>query len=382
MNIPKTLEEAKQWKSTFWNEQPVMKIDMSGGLLEKIEYNDDELILDDCLSKEKNSYSLPKNSDKLVLDSSYSWTKDVDEGRIGNFLTRNYNTKRKYSSDFIKWCHKFGEYICLLRDSMIIGYVFYIKNDIQIEDKVKKTIDVQMLCVDNSYRKKGFMRKMIDNVKSMNLDYDIGIFSSEMYLGFPIISVSNYFKFLNVDKKFKKILKNIDKFKRPEKISVINIGTDVSFEKIDATNIGRVYKLYNRYMEQFFVHDIISLELFKKMLIESSVVCGYCVKNTKNKIIDFFIYLKYSMDIGNDDIKMGKVLMYTLNKCNIYNMVKYMMKVMTDNSLDAIEIANTMETNIALIDFEFNGKVNDINIYLYGWRCHDFPVNSISKLLL
>lgn len=354
MKYPKTLEDSLNWNYKYW--------DRNKDFVGKLE-NENLNIIEPELK-------------------NYEWiTKDINENKLSKFLTRHYislnEPKRVFSENYLKWCHSFGEYVGIIKDDKIYGYIFYIKSSIQIEDVNKKSIDVKILCVDEEIRNKGFMIKLIEKVKCINKDYDLGTFESKMYIRHPISKITKFLKILKVNDITKNLVKVSNELKvvEPKKNEK---PTDRTFVKIDESNIDKVYEIYKEYLDKFMFHDEIDKETFKKMLI-NNFVKSYCILKN-GEIIDYFSYYRYSVYIKNNKLKIGKIWMYSCVNDTIY----YVMKSIIGNieKCDMIELCDIMDSEIAIVDYGFTGKLTDFYTYLYGWRTCGYENKTIYKMII
>jgi hypothetical protein len=357
MKYPNTLEEGKKWNYKFWEKEPMGKINEVCGKLSQIKFDLIEPIVDE-----------------------FQWiTENVNEVKISKFLTRNYSkkTKKIFTDKFIKWLHSFGNYICMLRDDIIFGYCFYTKSSIQIEDVINKSIDVKFFCLDETIRNNGLIEKMIIHLKWINKEYNIGTFESQMYIPHPLTTTTSYLKFLKLNDVAKKVLEKNDKLKVNE-VKKVDIPKDRICVKVDKTNLDIVYKIYLEYMDKFLVHDIIEKEMFEKIIL-NDFVKAYCIKKG-DEIIDFFCFYKYKMYFGSEKMKIGKMLFYSCVNDTIYYVIKCAIGMMSE--CDIVEINSLMDSEIALVDFGFNGKLMNYNLYIYGWKCGEYQNNSVCRWIL
>ena len=109
------------------------------------------------------------SDDRIHLPDGFVWSDDIEMHEIYEFLTGNYirdeHFEFKYSLDFIKWATDPAWHVGIRENNKIVGYISGTEIFMRVEHDVKKVIQINFLCVDETMRSKRFAPLLISEIR-------------------------------------------------------------------------------------------------------------------------------------------------------------------------------------------------------------------------
>lgn len=379
MEYPKNLETALKWNFQFWNTQPVSKFNEI--------ISSDGAILPDNIELSQTAYKLPDEFEWIELNM----IKIEDREKLSNFLNKyNYELSNKtsfklhYNEEFLNWIYGKNNHkvigIIIKNNNLLIGVISGKIIKMQINKNKIDMIETNYLCIHPQLRNKKMTHVLIKElVRQFNLlNYYYGIYATNNYLPSPILTTSQYFRPININKLvdtgFLKLqgtteLKSVKKAIKLPNLDNIN----PNFKKMKFEHLSKTYDIYKLYMSKYNCHRIYSIDEFKQIFLNNKFVTCYVVLDGDN-VIDFASWYLTKL-INNDKIiNVANLFYYTSLIKTPYKLIKDLLIVSKSYNIDIFSAFDIMENNYILNELGFEkGNSNGIlHYYFYNWKSLPF----------
>jgi len=419
--------ETKTSSTKYWKSKPVMKLD------EKI-YTSEQI---NTIDETSRKY---KKTEPTKLPTGYRWKKidicdDSNMKDVSTFLSTHYRRGTEsvyiiqYDPDRLRWEMNNSGYFLTVVDAndSIVGLIGFTYRTVQIFSDQHTMIEPMYMCCEKKYRKTGIAKVLMDETIRQSVTYGIdkGVFCDNRIVPKPIATFRQYSRPIN----YKKLRENDFVEIGGVEDEIVHNKTKINlkpnrryvFAENNEQNIDLVYDLYNRYMDTFSFHMVLSKKDIENYLFNDKYARTYIIMSDpesdetegnpgkrgskESHPIDFVTYNYY--DIINTEnktsdnvIKAANVLMYSSNEARpdviFINLLKqlsfdkihivYIMDMMHSNKIILSNVKNADEDT----DEEEENAVYDMNMIksnkkiflnLFNWKCNTFTQNMVSWLL-
>lgn len=377
-------------KHDFWDKMPISK-DKNYD----ININSEIYTLKESPTYSRTPVKLPGKLKFEVLDLDND--KRIDD--LITFLNQNYqeinsNLFFQFNKSNILWQLKYPNNfkelnILVTYEGKIQGCIFGIRRKLKIYDKYVDSIETNLLCLNKRLRKLKIAPLLIHELaRKLGYYYNINqsIYTTTLNLPNKISQTNYLFRFLNIEKMIKLgfidenllnkySLENLKKFYHK---TINHNGEYVDIKNINDNDLKIIVKLLNEKMEKLNLSFIWNLDDFKHFFINENVKCYVVYKD--NYITDMISYYIQESIIKENDI-MTKIktanLYYYFNLNNsIEQLVSIMIRDCLNNKIDRIKVLNIMEYQ-NLTKFNFDEGLNELNFYIWNWKCKPFQNKDI-----
>lgn len=409
--------EAKNTKSKYWKNKPVVK-------LHEVVHGASQISSTSFLGE---TY---KKDEYTKLPNGYTWNKiDVNASEnmicIADFLTQHYKRGSdssyvvQYDTERIYWeMNGKGYFLTILNpENKIIGLIGFTYRTVQILSNIYEVTEPMYMCCTKGYRNTGIAKVLMDETIRQSLLSDInkGVFCNNRITQKPIATLRQYSRPLN----YKKLREN-------DFVNVQDIDEDVVHNKTkinlkpnrryvfaekNEKNVNIVHELYNRYMESFSFHMVLTKKDIENFMFNDKYVKTYLIMPDPNdeikndKAIDFVTYNFYDIintqnKTSDNVIKVANILMYSSNSVRPDLIFINIMKQISFDKIQIVYLMDMMESNEIILssiknadedtDDEEENATCDMNIIktnkkvfinLFNLRCESFKQNMVSWLL-
>ncbi|MBA42930.1 MAG: hypothetical protein CMF62_02835 [Magnetococcales bacterium] len=381
LNPPTDKLSAMKKKYSFWNTQPVTKIN-------------EEVIEEGEINKLTN---VPSKS--IGLPDTFEWKifnnkNDQDTKFIYDFLSKNYyeygeeDFRLNYTYSFLKWVfnNPRGIYLVgIMKNDKLYGFISGVKTEMIINQEIVNTIDVNFLCVDYKMRNKKMSTSLIKEITRLaNCDnISVGIYTSARYLPKPFTSVNYFHRPINFKKLVETGFCTIDKdadLNSASKYYDLDNTNDDNFVLMEKKHIEDAYECFKEYMQKYNFCPNYDIKTFEYLFLNDQVVSYVMLEN--DKVIDFISYYKLNCKSKNKIISVGYLYYYSSLKTTIYKLFENLLRVAKKNEIDVITL-NTFMENQSIIDLsQCVEGTGSLHYYAYNYRIKDLQHNQIAKITL
>ena len=242
------------------------------------------------------------SNDRIHLPGGFVWSDDIEMNEIYEFLLKNYirddHFEFKYSLEFIEWATDPTWRICICENNKIVGFISGIEMYMRVEHDVKKVIQMNFLCVDETMRSKRFAPLLISEIRRIanTRGIDEGVFtavhdipgsnsfSSTKNGSFDLVSITTakyWHRLIDVKILNKALFSNAD----PNKNSVTGKS---NFRKMLRKDVPFVVNILKKYCSRFKVSPKITKEYVQKWLMpRDGIIYSYINDETK-QFVSFY----------------------------------------------------------------------------------------------
>lgn len=390
MKYPKNHESALKWDYKFWNTQPVIKLN------EKVNI-DGQIESSEIVELNTVPFNLPSDFEWCKFDlANHDNCIEVAEFLDKHYVEDNDNEFRlQYKPEFIEWLYKKSQHIAIgvrmKSKNIIVAFVCGKVGKYQVNKNKLDMVDVNLLCVHKSLRNKRLVPVLVKELsRQFNLlGYSKALYNASNYLPTPILTANYFHRALNVkvlcETGFVKVdettnYKAVKKANRlPEKFSNKN------FKKIEEKHLEQMYELFNTYMGKYNLHPIFTQEEFSYLFYGNKFVVCYVLEDEEGNVLDFIsYYVTQSSVLKNNEkykyIKKANLFYYTSLTETPYNLIKDIMIVARNNSMDVFNATDIMENNSTVRELGFEDGTGTQHYYLYNWKIK--PLQNIQCSLI
>lgn len=343
---------------------------------------------------------LPENLKFLSFDN----TKNDHIIALYNFYNnyfyeeKNNKLKQHLSYEYLKWFLNFSYIIndliiIIISDHKIIGCVMGVPESIQLSKSSLSVINARFLCVHSKMRSKYISALLINELakRSLNLGYNVGIFSSNKCIPNPFTSIKTYYRPLNTSKLLEIGFISLDKSKynssELDMIKYYNLPSEIpekKLKKLKKENIEEACVLLNTYLERYSLHKKFDLEEFKYEFYNNDIVQSFVLFGDDNNIVDFVSYKKTKSKImkqkKTEYINIAHLYYYTSFDETSFRLIKYMMIDARNENMDMFMAMDVMENACVLEELFFTFDTN-VNYYLWNWKSKHLNASQIGYII-
>jgi len=167
-----------------------------------------------------------------------------------------------------------------------------------------------------------------------------------------------------------------------------------NYSSMKEKHLPYVLNLYRKYMMTFNIHCNYTVDELKQLLLNSSFVKSYVIKNDDKKIIDFCSYYELPYFIEKSDeheegqINAGYLFLHTCNSISTENLIENLLKIMKSHDIDVANVTDTASLAETLLakdydvndesdtesygqnyQFKFMKGTYKLNLNFYNWKC-------------
>lgn len=383
-----------QKSHTFWNNQPVSQ-------------NTINMVFSRCIKDQLDKQEVKSlgplefvelaanNIEEMVefMNNNYYDSK-VEYVKANNaFSTKKYNMQ--FTPNILNIILGPNNYVLGMRlkmNNMLVGMISGFPQKYQLKDKTATCYDISLICVDKRLRCKQTCNNLIMEFYNRILEkgYKNGIYTTNREVPTPCSKISVYKRPLNPSKLYDLGYFEISDKTIVEKIidryTIIRKLPD-NIVKMDNNMIKDIYDLYTEYMERFDLHAIYTMDELNKVLtttgVNTYVIYDKTLKrNNQNKIIDFFSFYTYDIEINKTIVKSARLYLHTIlsDELTARRMTEYVSIAAHVEGMDLLYLTNTMELNEVLSDVD-NNYVYDSDYYvnMYNWEIPVMKPDQISR---
>lgn len=353
-------------KFEFWSTQPVKKFSESVGIDQQIKTFD-------------------INNTETELPKEFKWDVITDYSELTGFLNKYYveDSKNQFR---LNYQNKMMEFIynnttnvllCvrLVTNNVIVATICGKVVKTQINKNKVDNVEINFLCVHPKLRNKKLTPVLVSEIQRRFtlLGFQEGMFVSRNIIPTPVITAKYYHKIINpkvlVETGFIRLdqstnLKNVkNSHKMPDNFYNKN------FKKATENHIDQMFDLFQQYMSKYNMHPIYTIDEFKNHFMNENVTCYVIEKD--NKVVDFISYITMQTEVLQNNskykfIRRAYLYYYTATNETLYSLLKDMLIVARNSSIDVFDALDIMENTSALTDLGFDEGTGISNYYLYN----------------
>ena len=374
---PTSVTEGKKFTYNYWKNKPVSNFDETPVFSKNIETD---------LTQRK----VYGNDEPIKLPSSMKWVEiDINDTAnietICKFLRAYYlvddsgKYKLDYTKEFVKWAIESNGILLTIvseKNNAICGVVSASFRNMTVFEGKQTFGVVNFLCAHPVYRKKKIAYTLIDEIirRIVKKGVHQGCFTTERCVPSPTSTLRFYHRPINYVKlnKFGFTDLELDKTpeqKNPEKIQkkiAVEPVIPSSYKPMELKHIPDVYRVYNKYINKYNIYSNYTTKELEHFLLNSDTVSSYVIVDNDNEIVDFVSYYKlnYFMDDTVEKITTAYLFLYSCNEINSTDFIDNLLKVVSHNKLDMLNVTDTMIISDCLFTHETtNGYDSDEDTY-------------------
>lgn len=374
-NDYKAPEDNKKYTSSgFWTVRP-LRTDKRNGT----EIFSPDIIKQKC---PKEPSKLPESLTWCTLDSKNM--QDMTE--LSLFLNKHYmyepgeNMALVYSPEFLSWYlstpnSEGHNNLCIgikTQNKLVASITGVFFNGAFFNNELK-LMDVDFLCIHPKIRKKGFAKKLIDEVVRQKINKNVfhGTFSGNTELNKQICDLKFYHRPINVKKLIKSNFLEVDNpdIEASEKMFQINDELDENFVKFTDEYTDEVHNLLNTYLNDFPVHFTFTKEQIKYLFINPHVNSYVYLQD--GKVTDFISITKTDYKVYKpkniSNIKIGTIFYYAPMNNTLYTLGKNLIIASKKEGIDVINCLDDMDNHKLINNLKFTQGTGTLKHYLYNW---------------
>jgi glycylpeptide N-tetradecanoyltransferase len=360
---------------SFWDKQLIVHNNNNNNENENENENENDyveieipVILPDC------PYKLPKY---------YEWYNTPSIEELYTFINEHYNKdilySLRYSFEYLNW-YKKDLIICVKTNENIVGCIIGTIENIIIQNKEKKCVFINFLCVHKKLRKKRLSTILIKEITRQisKLNIYIAMYYSSSKLHLPLVQSNIFYYFVNVPKVIKTDFYEIPNTYKRCKVPVktltkyYNIST-IEHNMIPFTEeyIFDVLSLFNNYFEKFTIHIDFNKYNIKQLLYQENIIYSY-ISNDKTEFISFYLVPIQT----NTELLYNVITLYLIS--NDYELLfKKLYTIVKELNFDIISIYNIMDNNKLIEKYNFE-KGQMLYQYIYNFKHKELKPNENS----
>ncbi|XP_046979481.1 glycylpeptide N-tetradecanoyltransferase 2-like [Schistocerca americana] len=386
--------DVEQRQYTFWNTQPVPKINESVTCSGPIEA--DKRVAE----IRQTPFSLPEGfrwdtlnlSDPTVLQELYTLLNE-------NYVEDNDCMFRfDYPPEFLKWALQPPNWkrdwhcgVRVMKNNRLVGFISAIPAKLRVYDQSLSMVEINFLCVHKKLRSKRVAPVLIREItRRVNL---CGIFQAVYTAGVilpkPVGTCRYWHRSLNpkklIEVKFSHLKRNMT-MQRTLKLYRLPDSTKTrGFRQLTAADSSSAHILLNQYLSRFELAPVFSHEEFCHWFLPRPGVIDSFVVEKNDKITDFVSY--YSLPSTVMHHPTHKTLKAAYSFYNVSSETPWL-ELMTDalvtaknSGFDVFNSLDVMDNKQFLEALKFGEGDGKLQYYLYNWRCPPMDPTRIGLVL-
>lgn len=394
----KTPEAAMRKNYQFWSTQPVPK------LSENVQENAP-------IESDKKPHEI--RTEPYPLPDGYRWDAlNIDDKDILKelymLLYKNYVEdddemfRFDYQPEFLQWALKPPGWIQdwhigvrVSSSNVLVAFISAIPATIRIQDKIRKMVEINFLCVHKKLRSKRLAPLLISEItRRVNLQ---GIFQAVYTAGVilpkPIVTCRYWHRSLNpkklIDVKFSHLTRNMTVQRLVKLYKLPDTVKNAGFRPMTVDDLQQTRNLLNKYLEKFAVVPVFNADEFehwfspRENIINSYVICNDA--NDKSRVTDFISFYTLPSTVVQHPVHKSLKIAYSF-----YNVAETLTwpELMTDalitaknNQFDAFNALDLMDNAQFLQELKFGIGDGFLQYYLFNWKCPALDPNQIGLIL-
>ncbi|XP_062517516.1 glycylpeptide N-tetradecanoyltransferase 2-like [Corticium candelabrum] len=393
-SAPRTHEEAQTKTYSFWKTQPVPQID------EKVTTN--EAIEPDKTDIRQEPLTLPDNfkwdtldiSKPEVLEELYVLLRD-------NYVEDDDNMFRfDYSKDFLLWALKPPgwklEWHCGVRASTnnkLTCFISAIPVLMRIQDKEKKMVEINFLCVHKRMRSKRVAPVLIREITRRVHVNGIfqAVYTAGVVLPKPLAACKYWHRSLNpkklIDVRFSQLSRNMTMQRTIKLYKLPPEPKTPGVRPFKAKDVAQATVLLNEYLKNCAFAPIFSQEEIAHWLLpKEDVVYCYVVENAKGQLTDMFSYYALSSSVmhhpEHKTLRAVYAFYYVSTATTVADLFQDALILANKDGYDVFNALDLMKNGEFLEKLKFGKGDGNLQYYLYNWRCPTLESDQVGLVLL
>lgn len=313
--------------------------------------------------------------DKKLINENW---KKADLKKLIKFINKNYNDDQIYQKKYFNWILKSPHNhiqnldnvdrnnfnVCLVKNNNILGSITGRPIVLSINNKIKRALYVDLLCVHKKFRNKRYAPKLISKMIELIKTYDIelAIFNiDQKQLPFNHIGSIQYYYIKLID-----IVQDQNK--------------SINISELNKNNCSDAFEYYNNIIKTNKLFQLINLDEFIYYFKpRNDLVKTFIAKDINNKIIGFSSFIITYYRYNNEILKNIELINYFYSRNN-YDFFEELIKIFKKYEFRYIIIPNNY-TYQKLIDRYNLSKCQKTYYYFYNYNlkldvkdiCLNFP---------
>jgi len=391
-------------KHTFWDTQPVPRLDQTDALLEP------EKVRMGPIDEPKTPGDV--RQEPYTLPTGFGWCEmdmkaDKDAKEVYTLLNENYvedddNMFRfDYSINFLRWALMPPGYkqlwhvgVRTTEKAKLVGFITAIPATVATYGEKMSVVEINFLCVHKKLRSKRLAPVLIKEItRRVNLEniwqaaYTAGI-----TLPRPIASCRYYHRSLNprklIDVGFSRLQPRMTMKRTVTLYKLDEQPKTPGLRPLEEKDCAEVCKLLQDYLKNFDFAAFLDEDEFKHWLLpRPGVINSYVVQDpASGKITDFMsFYMLPSTIIGNKQYPTLKAAYSYYNVRTSRPWVELMTDALILACIDDFDVFNALdifENMEFLKELKFGVGDGQLQYYLYNWNCSATKPEKVGLVLL
>lgn len=356
----------------FWKTQPVP--DFNENVIH-------EGPIDDSFFVKETPYRLP---------DEFSWTEDIDNDELYNFLSENYVEDNDnmfrciYSVDFLTWLNPIKLGVRTKRK--LVGFISSVPIKIRINQTFLFSSEINFLCVHKKLRSKRLAPVLIRELGRISANKKIfqHLYTGGNLLPCPISKTNYYHRPLNIKPLWntgflaKRPGRSIEILEKLYRLDGIN-----NLRQMCQNDVHECYLLLSQFLQQFALTRLFTEEEFKHYFLPRPNVIYTYVIETNKKITDFVSFYSIpslSLQTGVM-IKTAYLFYYANTVTKLQDLIQQTLLLARAEGFDVFNCLNIMHNEKFLKELNFFEGDGTLYYYLYNWRCQSMETNQLAVII-
>lgn len=403
-----TGDDGQPKEHKFWSTQPVPQINST----EEVDDDDDDDLQDGGMPFEVKTIEDVRKEPFPLIDS-FEWSNidvknDSQLEEVYRLLNENYVEdvesmfRFDYSREFLRWAllppgweSTWHVGVRVKTSKKLVAFISAIPATVSVhEDNNLKMVEINFLCVHKKLRSKRLAPVLIREItRRVNL---LGIWQAAYTAGAvlprPITSSRYFHRSLNPKKLIEvgfSRLKPRMTMARTIKLNALRAETTIpGIRTLTVDDVPAASKLFNRYLQQFDMHVVMTEHEFEHWFIpREGVVYSYVVENKETKELTDLVSF-YSLPSSVIRHPVHTVLNAAYSFCTaamstpVVDLLGDALVFARLNGFDVFNALDLAHNADFFKDLKFHVGDGELNYYLYNWKCPPIAKEKNALVLL
>ncbi|XP_068615557.1 glycylpeptide N-tetradecanoyltransferase 1-like [Brachionichthys hirsutus] len=395
-SLPQTLQQAKSHTYSFWDTQPVRRLD--GGADGVVTCGQ---IVECEASVRKEPYSLQQGFSWDTLDlSDPAVLRELCTLLNENYTEEDDNTIRfHFSPEYLQWALKppnwLPQWHCGMRvdsNNKLVGFIAAIPTDALIYETKKRMVQVKFLCVHKKLRRKRMtpvlIRELTRRVHQQGL-YQ-AVFTTTGVLPTPLSSCRYWNRPLN----FRKLaevnypgLRQSANLRRAAKVNRLPEATKTKgLRPMTKKDVAGIHVLLQVSLSRFHLSPMWSLQEVEHWLLSrEDVIDTYVVEGEDGTLTDAVSFYSMSSRVLNHlvhkDLRAAHLFYIASTATDLVDLMEDMLVLAKAKRFDIFLALDVMDNNHFLERLKFSASDTGLHYYLYNWMCPNMSQDKVGLVL-
>lgn len=391
--LPKTLQQAKRHTYSFWDTQPVPRLDdiiTAHGPIEEAE-----------VSVREEPFSLPQGFswDTLDLSSSAVLTELcalLDE----NYTEDDDNTLRSsFSPEYLQWALQppnwLPQWHCALRvdaNKKLVGFIAAVPADVCVYETQRRMVQVKLLCVHKRLRLKRMtpvlIRELARRVSLQGLRQ--AVYTAAVVLPTPLSSCRYWHRPLNPRKLMEvnypglRLNMNLQRARKLNRLP--EVTKTKGLRPMTVKDIAGTHSLLRTNSSKFQLSSVLSVQEVEHWLLpRENVIDTYVVEAVDGALTAVVSFYSSSSRVLNHpvhtDLRAAHLLCVASSGPDPTDLVEDAVVLAKSRGFDIFSALDVMENTGFLEKLKFSASDSILHYYLYNWMCPNISPDKVGLVL-